>query len=300
MSIIRDAKIGFQSGNTVLQLIIVNAVVFLAVLAVHLVLLIALGSAAYRGPYNEFLSWFGMPYAWQDLIVQPYTLITHFFLHADFFHLLFNMITLFWFGTILSDLAGARRIWPIYIYGAITGAIFSFASYYALPQVWPASASYMLGASAGVMAILLAAATLAPDYKLNMLFIGPVSIKYIALVYIVIDIFFLASSNTGGHFAHLGGALFGWFFIFQLRRGFDMASGFNRAADKLKSYFNNKPQPAVRVTYRKPANKVVDFAALSSKERQRRIDEILDKISKSGYDSLTKEEKEILFKASKD
>jgi membrane associated rhomboid family serine protease len=248
MSIIRDAKIGFQSGNTVLQLIIVNAAVFLAVLAVHLVLLIALGSATYRGPYTEFISWFAMPYAWQKLIVQPYTLITHFFLHADFFHLLFNMITLFWFGTILSDLAGARRIWPIYIYGAITGALFSFASYYALPQVWPGSASYMLGASAGVMAILLAAATLAPDYKLNMLFIGPVSIKYIALVYVVIDIFFLASANTGGHFAHLGGALFGWFFIFQLRRGFDMANGFNRATDKLKSYFNNKPQPAVRVT----------------------------------------------------
>ncbi|UPT65365.1 MAG: rhomboid family intramembrane serine protease [Sphingobacteriales bacterium JAD_PAG50586_3] len=236
---------------------------------------------------------------WQELLTHPYTLITHFFLHADPFHLLFNMLAMYWFGNILSDIGGSRRVWPAYVYGALTGAIFSFASYYLLPQLWPGQASYMLGASAGVMAILLAAATLAPDYKLYMLFFGAVSIKYIALAYVVLDLFFLTGTNTGGHLAHIGGALFGWFYIFQLRRGFDMSAGFNRVLDKIKNFFDNKPRQKARVTYRRPTASS-DFGALSKTERQRRIDDILDKISKSGYDSLSKEEKEILFKASKD
>lgn len=300
MSIIKDAKISFRSGNTIVQLIVINVVVFLAVLAVRLTLLAAHGRVAYAAPFNEFISWFAMPYDWYQLATHPYTLITHFFLHADPFHLLFNMLAMYWFGIILSDLGGARRIWPVYIYGALTGAIFSFASWYLLPNLYEVRPDYMLGASAGVMAILLAAATLAPDYKLYLLFFGPVSIKYIAFAYVVLDLAFLSSSNTGGHLAHIGGALFGWFYIYQLRRGFDMSIGFNKAVDRVKNFFDNKPQPKVRVTYRRPNNLNSDFNSLSSTERQRRIDEILDKISKSGYDSLSKEEKEILFKASKD
>jgi membrane associated rhomboid family serine protease len=240
-----------------------------------------------------------MPYNWYELVTHPYTLVTHFFLHADPFHLLFNMLAMYWFGIILNDLGGARRVWPAYIYGALTGAVFSFASWYLLPNLYEIRPDYMLGASAGVMAILLAAATLAPDYKLHLLFFGAVSIKYIAFAYVVLDLAFLSSSNTGGHLAHIGGALFGWFYITMLRRGFDLSAAFNRALDGIKNFFDNKPQPKVRVTYRRP-NANTDFNALSNSERQRRIDEILDKISKSGYDSLSKEEKEILFKASKD
>ena len=300
MSIIKDAKISFQSGNTVVQLIVINVAVFLAVLAVRLVLAITFGWNAYHEPFNTFIGWLAMPYDWYQLVTHPYTLITHFFLHADPFHLLFNMLAMYWFGIILSDLGGARRVWPAYVYGALTGAVFSFASYYLLPNLWPGKPDYMLGASAGVMAILLAAATLAPDYKLYLMFFGAVSIKYIAFAYVVLDLAFLSGSNTGGHLAHIGGALFGWFYIFQLRRGFDMSLGFNRALDGIKNFFNNKPQPNVRVTYRRPNTSNADFNALSRNERQRRVDEILDKISKSGYDSLTKEEKEILFKASKD
>jgi membrane associated rhomboid family serine protease len=299
MSIIKDAKISFRSGNTVVQLIVINVVVFLAVLAVRLTLLAAHGRVAYAAPFNEFISWFAMPYNWYELVTHPYTLVTHFFLHADPFHLLFNMLAMYWFGIILSDLGGARRVWPAYIYGALTGAVFSFASWYLLPNLYEIRPDYMLGASAGVMAILLAAATLAPDYKLHLLFFGAVSIKYIAFAYVVLDLAFLSSSNTGGHLAHIGGALFGWFYITMLRRGFDLSAAFNRALDGIKNFFDNKPQPKVRVTYRRP-NANTDFNALSNSERQRRIDEILDKISKSGYDSLSKEEKEILFKASKD
>jgi membrane associated rhomboid family serine protease len=300
MSIIKDAKISFRSGNTVMQLIIINVVVFLSVLAVRLGLLISFGQDGYQKPFNEFVGWFAMPYDWYQLVIHPYTLITHFFLHADPFHLLFNMLAMYWFGIILSDLGGPRRVLPAYVFGALTGAAFSFASFYLLPNLWPGKPDYMLGASAGVMAILLAAATLAPDYKLYLIFFGAVSIKYIALVYVVLDLFFLSGGNTGGHLAHIGGALFGWFYIFQLRRGFDMSAGFNRAVDRVKNFFDNKPRPKVRVTYRKPNTANPDFNVLSSVERQRRIDEILDKISKSGYDGLTKEEKEILFKASKD
>jgi len=188
----------------------------------------------------------------------------------------------------------------LYLYAGIFGSLFSLGAFYAFPEFLRGSGT-LHGASGAVMAMMFAAATLSPDYKLNLLLFGRVSIKYVVFVYAIVDLFAMAGDlNAGGHFAHIGGALFGWFFVFMLRRSTDLSVGFNNIVDKL-SYRRPQPQQKVRVTYRRqfgaPDN---DIQSMSPSEKQRRIDEILDKISKSGYESLTKEEKEILFKASKD
>lgn len=296
MSIIRDTRFTFRSGNMVNRLIIVNVAVFLLMLLMQLVF--SAGKSTYFE--DHIIDWFAMPYDWHQLIYRPHTILTNIFTHISPWHVLFNMLGLYWFGSIFGDLAGDRRVLPLYIYSGIVGSLVSLGLYYAVPHWFP-GAGVLLGASGAVLAMLFAAATLAPDYKIFLFFIGPVSIKYIAFFYAVIDLFGMAGAlNAGGHAAHIGGALFGWLFVYQLRRGRDWSRGMN----KFFNYFKQRPaeKPSkVRVAYRRTGATVTnEFNSLSPSERQRRIDEILDKISKSGYDSLNKEEKEILFKASKD
>lgn len=297
MSIIRDAKNTFRFGNMVNRLILVNVGVFLGILILLLISRASNNGLMYVDAARRLLA---MPYNWFDLLIHPYTLLTNIFLHIEPMHLLWNMLALYWFGTIFGDLAGDRRVLPLYLYAGIFGSLVSLGAFYAFPEFLKGSVT-LHGASGAVMAMMFASATLSPDYKLNLLLFGRVSIKYVVFVYAIIDLFAMAGDfNAGGHFAHIGGALFGWFFVLMLRRGTDLSAGFNSLVDKL-TYRRPQPQQKVRVTYRRqfgaPDN---DIQSMSPTERQRRVDEILDKISKSGYDSLTKEEKEILFKASKD
>lgn len=279
------------------RLIIFNVVVFLAMLV--LVLIAKVGR--YEGPFNFVFSWLAMPYDWHSLIYRPHTIVTNTFLHVDPMHLFWNMIGLYWFGTIFGDLAGDRRILPLYIYSGVFGSLLSLGAFYAFPHLLAGSVT-LNGASGAVLAMLFAAATISPNYKLNLLLIGPVSLKYIAFFYAVIDLVgFSGALNAGGHVAHMGGALFGWLYVYQLRRGRDLGRGFNRIVDALFTRKPKQQQSPVKVTYRRQnAANYGDFQSMTPTERQRRIDDILDKISKSGYNSLTKEEKEILFKASKD
>lgn len=297
MSIIRDARQTFRFGNMVNRLILVNVGVFLVMLLLYVIF-----RASKNDDYIEVIvSWFAMPYNWRELLIHPYTLITNIFFHIEPMHILWNMLGLYWFGTIFGDFAGDKRVLPLYLYSGIFGALLSFAAFYAFPHLFVGSVG-LYGASGAVMAMLFAAATLSPDYKLHLLLIGPVSLKYIALFYAIIDLFgFAGALNSGGHVAHIGGALFGWFFVFQLRRGRDLGSGLNYLIDRVR-YTPPKEKSKVRVTYRRQqfGGNANDIQSMSPTERQRRVDEILDKISKSGYDSLTKDEKEILFKASKD
>lgn len=296
MSIIRDAKHMFRFGNMVTKLILVNVAVFLVVLV--FIIISAVTRSNFLLSYTS--EWFAMPYDWYKLLTHPYTLITNIFLHMEPMHLFWNMIGLYWFGTIFGDLAGDRRVLPLYLYSGIAGSILSLGGYYALQHLFP-GAQTLNGASGAVMAMLFAAATLSPDYKVVLFLIGRVSIKYIAFFYAVIDLVGMSGPiNAGGHIAHIGGALFGWLYVVQLRRGRDLGAGFNRFIDKLKAPKRKEPTK-VRVAYRREhVNPSVEFNQMSASERQRRIDEILDKISKSGYESLSKEEKDILFKASKD
>lgn len=307
MSFLNDAKYSFRSGNVTNQLIVVNVAIFLVVLLP----LMVLQFISNIDVYTTVLNFLGVPYSFGDLLYKPFTFITYMFVHDGPFHLLFNMLVLYWFGMILTDLIGQRRILPVYLLGGIAAAIFSLAVSHSIALTGNSAAqwSYVVGASGAVMAIMFAAATLAPNYKVGLLFFGPVAIKYIALFYLVIDLFFLAD-NTGGRLAHIGGAIFGALYIVSLRRGVDLGKPITQFFDWVKNLGTPKPkmqanrQKQTVNTYTQAnstnTRRTVDFTNLSPSERQQRIDSILDKISRSGYDSLTKEEKDILFKASKD
>jgi hypothetical protein len=209
-------------------------------------------------------------------------------------HILFNILWLYWFGRIFLEFLDEKKLLGVYILGGLAGAILyilSFNLFPAFAQILPVSRA--LGASAAVLAIVISISVYVPNYTITLLFIGPVRLKYIAAFMIVLDIISIAGSNAGGHIAHLGGALFGWLFIRQYRKGYDLTRGINRLFKKTSAWFS--PKSRLKVEYKKSATDY-DYN-MQKAERQKLIDDILDKISKSGYDSLTKEEKEILFRS---
>jgi membrane associated rhomboid family serine protease len=233
---------------------------------------------------------------------HPWVFVSHMFLHEGFWHLLWNMLFIYWFGRIVGDLLGDQRIWPLYLLGGLAGAIGYLLSALILKQ--PGIA---LGASGAVMAMVMAAATTAPDYEMRLILIGNVKLKYIAAVLLLLDIFALGGmNNTGGHFAHVGGAVFGWYFVFCLRRGLDFSSYINQLGDGFNQLFVGKKTAARPTLVKVPGGLSKQFSNKSNKEKEEeydleaKIDAILDKIRQSGFDSLTAEEKETLYKASKE
>lgn len=281
-----------RKDRMVTQLIAINVIVFLAINLLQLVFwLSGNGLAAYY--YADYL---GVPSSLHLLWRQPWTLLTALFTQGEVMHLLFNMLVLYWFGSILTEFLGNKKILPLYLAGGLSGAILFIISY----QIFPVFAASVAdarawGASAGVMAIMIGAATLVPEYTLMMLFFGPVKIKWIALFTLVLDLVSIPSFNAGGHIAHLGGALFGFVFIRQLQKGRDLSTGINWCFDQVTNLFTAKP--TLKVSYRtkqKHGGKVTDRAT-KQPSSQERLDVILDKIAASGYESLTKEEKEFLF-----
>jgi membrane associated rhomboid family serine protease len=204
------------------------------------------------------------------------------------------MLALYWFGQILAEYLGEKKLLYTYLYGGIAGAVL-YILFFNLFPVFSAAlpVSEAMGASAAVMAIVFATATLLPDYSLRLLFFGNVSLKYIAFIYLLIDILSIGSFNSGGHIAHIGGAIFGFILIKQLRKGNDWIKSTDKYVQKIFSLFRKKNK--LRVSYINKDAKKNDATA-----DQKTVDAILDKISKNGYDNLSKQEKEILFKASKD
>ena len=215
-----------------------------------------------------------------------WTPLTYMFMHAGIFHILFNMLWLYWIGQIFEEYLGNKRTIGVYLLGGLTGAIFFVAAYNIFPFFAPVLAgSTVVGASASVMAIIVATATLLPDYSISLILLGPVKLKWIALFYVILDFLSIAGPNAGGEFAHLGGALFGFIYIKQLQRGNDWIgaiAGIFKKRPKMKVVSRNSDRNA------------------SGKPRQDEIDRILDKITESGYESLSKQERETLSRASKD
>ncbi len=230
---------------------------------------------------------FMLPADLGTLLMQPWSLITYMFLHDGFFHLLFNMLWLFWLGNLLHEYIGNRKVYEAYFGGGIVGALLFLICLNVFP-VFSSSieTSYALGASAGVLGVVVAAATLLPQYPVQLLLFGMVRLKYIALVTVLLDIVSIPVGNPGGHIAHLGGALFGFLYIKYLYHDKHLVPAFIRNLFRKKSNLS--------IHYRSPSTQ----ADSKDKPSQEEIDRILDKISKSGYDSLSKKEKEQLFKAS--
>lgn len=298
--ILDDLKRELRSGNIISRLIFINVGVFIIVNIINVFAFLLSSEKSAAGLFlGKILEWLMLPADLKQLAYRPWTLLTHMFTHFEFLHLLFNMLWLYWFGRIFSEFVGQKKILPLYILGGLVGAVLLIISYNVFPGLQSAVPYVQaLGASAGVLAIVVAAATLVPDYSIHLLFFGAVKIKYIAIIMVVIDLISIPHANTGGHIAHLGGAVFGYVFVKQMQTGHDWSIPFNNLVDKITSLFSKIKKP--RVAYKNPKKTVFKSSSSKGKSRQDRVDEILDKISSSGYDSLSAEEKAFLFRVSKE
>lgn len=290
MSIIEEIKDSFRKGTTLHKLIYLNVGLFLAVQIVRIILFL---SNSYD-LFDEFLNYLAVPANLQVLAKRPWTLVTYMFLHVDFIHILFNLLWLYWFGMVFIQELGLKKLLSTYLLGGLAGGVLYVLFYNLFPVFEPVrDQSIALGASASVMAIVLAAATFQPDRRMHLIFIGPVKIVYIAVFMFIFTSLIDFSVNTGGKIAHIGGALTGFLFAHYYKQGKDISRGFDRLMDSIATWF--KPgKKRMKVTYKRP----VDDLEYNKKklEEQKEVDRILDKISKGGYDSLTAKEKELLFK----
>jgi len=237
----------------------------------------------------------GFPSSPIAFLHRPWSVFTYQFVHEGFFHIFFNMMMLWVAGRIFREFLGDKKLLNVYLLGGAAGAFIFMIAMNVFP-LFNAYNPYIIGASASAIAILAAAATLVPNYTLFLVLIGPVRLVYIMLFFFVVDMLSLAGGNAGGHFAHLGGAVFGFVYIKALQSGTDLGAWLTNFLEWIQNLF--KPKANIRVNYRKPDN--VKMSPSKSGVSQDQVDAILDKIAKSGYDSLNQREKDILFKASKD
>ncbi len=286
-----------RPNNAHVQLIIINVTIFLVIGVISVI-----GEIASVTVFSDFIyNQFTIPPVIGEYLSRPWTLITYMFAHSrwDIFHILFNMLVFYWFGRLFVEYLGSDKLVALYVLGGLAGGVlyllmFNTVPYYIERSGFPG----MVGASAAVYAIVVATAALLPNYTFFLLFFGPVRIKYIAGFYVVISFLGTTQANAGGNIAHLGGALIGFIYLKQLQAGINWGGWITATLDWFQDLFKSKPK--VKVTYRseeKVMKKPVKVTA--SKSSQAEIDAILDKISDRGYESLTKEEKEKLFNASK-
>lgn len=283
----------YREGSALTRLIIIN----LGVYAIYF-LLVILSRFLTIGLSEYFIEWTALPTDLWKLITRPWTLITYMFLHQGFMHILFNILWLYFGGRIFLEYFSGRRLLNLYLLGGLAGGLLYVFCYNVFPLFSQAVAvADNRGASASIMAIIIAVAAYVPNYPVRILVIE-LKLWMIAAFFVLMDLFNLGSTsnNLGGHLAHLGGALIGYLFIRQMRKGSDITEGFGKFVDSLMGLF--KPKPKVRKVY---TNTKSDDNFKERKVRdQKRMDQILDKISRSGYDSLSKEEKDYLFKIGKD
>ncbi|MFL2995807.1 MAG: rhomboid family intramembrane serine protease [Cytophagales bacterium] len=283
--IIEDFKNAWnKENNGLIKIILINVIVFISMSILEVFITLS----GFGELFNLFLNKLMLPASLKVFIFQPWSLVTYFFLHMNFMHILWNMLFLYWFGKIIHENIGNNAVISLYIIGGIIGGL----SYMALFNIIPyydnrVSESLMLGASAGVFSVVVGSATLLPNYTFYLLFLGPVRIKYIALFYVLLSFFDVTGSNAGGEIAHLGGALMGYLYIRQLQNGVNMGKSI---IDILNIFNKNKKEV---ISKEEKTNEIKKDIS------QDEIDKILDKISDSGYKSLSNNEKEKLFNASK-
>ncbi|WP_426060801.1 rhomboid family intramembrane serine protease [Hymenobacter sp. B1770] len=300
MSIVQDIRSAFsRRDNALMQLILLNVLVFAVLIVLRTILTVSSAS----GYFLPVMRQFELSSALPVLLRHPWTLLTYAFTHKGFFHILFNLLNLYWFGQLLREYLGDRRLVSLYVLGTLAGAAIFLLSFNLIPAFQPGVGTPMIGASAAVTAIIVAAATLLPDYTFSLILIGPVKIKWIAAVLVLISLAGVNGGNAGGEIAHLGGALVGFLFIKQLQAGRDLGRPVQAVGNFFTKLFARRP--AMRVSSTRRAEPVTAAASSAGKKPavagqplQDEIDNILDKISRSGYESLSKEEKQKLFRAS--
>jgi membrane associated rhomboid family serine protease len=291
MGIWDDIKKTFRNGSNLTRLIYINIAVFL------LITIVAIIGFLISNPQisTTALNLFSVPSSLNALLLRPWTIITYMFVHKDIWHILFNMLWLYWFGTIFLEYLDQRKLVAVYLLGGLSGAFVYILSF----NIFPAFSglvvdSVAIGASASVMAVVIAIAAYVPEYTVQLFLFGKIKIKYMALAIFVLTSIMDFSVNSGGKLAHIGGAFLGYFYTLNLRQGRDIGKSFNKIIDFFVTIF--KPRKKLKVTHKKVATEY-EYNKIKA-DHQVRINKILDKISKGGYDSLTKDEKETLFKES--
>ncbi len=296
MAIIDDIKRNYLQGSMLLRLIFINIGVFLLL---HIITIVALLLNAGANP----LQWVELPSDVMALLRRPWTLVTYMFSHYALLHILFNMLWLYWLGRIFMEYFSPKQLTGVYLLGGWGGALLFLLAYNLLPY-FAGHHSLLIGASASVIAIVVATAVYAPDYKIGLLFIGEVSLKWVAIVTIIIDIIGLEGGNIGGNMAHLGGAIVGAIYALRIKSGHDITRPLNALIDGVVGLFNGRSWPQFKRP-RRPARPTRPQQEPPRAHRpadtisESELDTILGKIKASGYDALTDEEKDKLFKVSR-
>lgn len=289
MSTFKDFKYKFNAFNAFEKIISVNIIIFLVAALIKVF-------ARTSNP----LSFLKLPADFNDVLFQPWSIITYGFLHYDFFHILFNLLILYYISRMLLNLFRPKMALNIYFLGIISGALAFLFVYNVLPSQFLKTTGGLVGASAGIRALIIFLGVYMAETEVRV-FVINVKLKYIAMILVALDILGLFTLNQGGNVAHLGGALLGYLYATRLREGKDIGKGFERLMDTVVGWFQTKS--TLKTVYKKPRKG--EFAGKTKDEfntfnTQKKIDLILDKISKSGYESLTAEEKEFLFRSGKD
>lgn len=295
MSIVNDLRTAFsRRDNALNQLLLINILVFVVLILIKAVAFLGGGV----GIYESIVRLFSLPADLGALVRRPWAVLTYAFLHQGFLHIIFNLLNLYWFGSLVREYLGDRKLVSLYILGALAGAALFLLAYNLVPAYRNGPLAEVLGASGAVTAIIVAAATLLPDYTFNLILIGPVKIKYIAIVIVIISLAGIDGGNAGGEIAHIGGAILGFSFVKLLQSGTDLGRPVQAIGDWVGGLFSGRSR--LRVTHRSRPAEAPATARKSAvvKPEQDEIDVILDKISRSGYESLSKDEKQKLFRAS--
>lgn len=291
MAIIDDIKRSYRQGTMLMRIVYINIAVFVLV---HLVALVGI---IINVPAQSLVQWVQLPADLGRLAHTPWTPITYMFTHYDLLHILFNMLWLYWLGRIFLEYFTPKRLSALYVLGGLGGAAFYLLAMNLLPH-FAGHNSYLMGASASVIAIVVAVAVWAPDYKIGLLFIGEISLKWVAIVTIGIDLLSVDAGNAGGHIAHLGGAAVGAIYATALRHGTDITAPLNAALDWLASLVSRR-EPGVGQPVGGKAYGQAHAGPTNDRPTEAEIDAILDKIKRSGYTSLTDHERDVLFSASR-
>ena len=278
-----------QQLNQAEKLILVNIICFILPLFLKTILFL------FKIPSNIFIGWFELSADWEDLIFRPWTILTYSFMHSGFFHLFWNMYLLYFTSRLFLNIFPARTFFNVYFLGVILGGVTFLISYSIFPA-FQNSSPIMVGASAGVMATFIFIANYSPDLEVRLIFFN-VKLRYLAIAFILLDIIQIPYGNAGGHLAHLGGAALGYFYFLRLNQGSDIGLPLEELSNRLLNLF--KKQSNLKTVYKNKSNAASKKKESNEDLDQQKIDAILDKISKSGYDSLSQKEKDFLFRAGK-
>lgn len=290
MEIWKEIKESFHEGSVITRLIYVNLAVFLIFRIIYVIFFLT-------GKSFPLLEWFELPSGISVLLRQPWTLITYMFLHFDFIHILFNLLVLYWFGRIFLDYFSQEQLLGLYFIGGLVGGVLYVLAYNTLPVFnHVADRSYLLGASAAIIAVLIAAAFRDPNRKIRLLLIGLIPLKYLALFMIFSYIIGISTSNAGGNIAHLGGVLAGYWFVARHKKDADITKGLTKLLSGFAAAF--KPKSKIKVVHSQTPRDDHEYNRQRAADHEE-LNRILDKIGNEGYESLTKQEKETLFRHGK-